>query len=64
MNISFKVFLSQNSFWLIDNCIFFDSIVMLDNNAASTAESSEAVTCRSSLKLIYKRKILFKIFVF
>ena len=60
-NISFKGSLSQNSFWLINNCIFFDSIVMLDNNAASTAKCSETVTCRSSLKKIYKRKTYQKI---
>ena len=47
--LTFQNALFHNSFWLISNRTFFDSVVMLDYNAASAAKSSEAVTCRSSL---------------
>ena len=60
-NISFHRFLFQNSFRLINNCIFFDSIVMLDHNAASTAKCSEAVTCSSSLNWFINEKTYQKI---
>ena len=47
--LTFQNALFHNSFWLISNRTFFDSVVMLDYNAASTAKSSQAVTCQSSL---------------
>ena len=56
--INISGFLLHNSFWLINNRIFFDSIVMLDYNAASTAKSREAVTCRSSLNTFINESLV------